>query len=421
MSGDALWWRLAWRNLGRNRGRTTVTASGLAFGYLAAVVMVGLVDGMGAELIENGTGLLMGQVQIHAPDYLPERSMYRTMGGSDGTDVAALLSLVEAHPDVAAAAPRLYGGGLVSGGVRTEAGLFLGLDPERESRVSTLLSRLERGRVPVAGAHELLVGREMARQLELEVGDEVVLVAPAADGSMGNDLYTLVGIFATGTPGVDASYAVVPLADLQALMALDPGRIHEVAVAVTRSWDTPAIASSLADYLRGRPAPPLDVQSWLQLRPELAEAVGLMDSMNLLIVGIIFAMAVFGVANTMIIGTFERKKEFAVVRALGTTGMGVGRTVVYEGIILGALALAAGVAITAPVMLWWHNSPPDLTALFSGFTWNGALWRPILRVEYSADAPVYSAVALFLTSAVAAAYPAWQATRVPPADVLGDR
>ena len=59
MSGDALWWRLAWRNLGRNRGRTAVTASALAFGYLSAVVMVGLVDGMGAELIENGTGLLV--------------------------------------------------------------------------------------------------------------------------------------------------------------------------------------------------------------------------------------------------------------------------------------------------------------------------------------------------------------------------
>lgn len=347
--------------------------------------------------------------------------MYRTVGGQDGTDVAALLSLIEAHPDVAAAAPRLYGGGLVSSGIRTEAGLLLGLDPEREGRVSTLLSRLDRGRVPVPGARELLVGREMARQLELEVGDEVVLVAPAADGSMGNDLFTLVGIFVTGTPGVDASYAVLPLPDLQALMALDPGRIHEVAVAVTRSWDTPTIASSLADHLRGQPSPPLEVQSWLQLRPELAEAVGLMDSMNLLIVGIIFAMAVFGVANTMIIGTFERKKEFAVVRALGTTGMGVGRTVIYEGIILGALALAAGVAITAPVLVWWHNAPPDLTALLSGFTWNGALWRPILRVEYSADAPVYSAVALFLTSSVAAAYPAWRATRVPPADVLGDR
>jgi ABC-type lipoprotein release transport system permease subunit len=421
MAADALWWRIAWRNLGRNRGRTLVTASALAFGYLSAVVMVGLVDGMGAELIENGTGLLMGQVQVHAPDYLPERSMYRTLGGAEGIDVAALLEALDGHPDVTAAAPRLYGGGLVSGGTRTEAGVFMGVDPERERHVTTLLSRLERGRLPVAGAKELLVGREMARQLELEVGDEVVLVAPASDGSMGNDLFTLVGVFSTGTPGIDAAWTVLPLQDLQSLMALDPNRVHEVAIAVARSWETPQIAAALSGFAASRGGPPLEVRSWLQLRADLAESVALMDSLNFIIVAIIFAMAVFGVANTMIIGTFERKKEFAVIRAIGTTAMGIGRTVVYEGIMLGAIALVAGVAVTVPVMVWWHNAPPDFTSIFPGFTWNGALWRPILRVEYSADAPLFSGFALFVTSAVAAAYPAWRATRVPPADVLGDR
>ena len=64
MASDAVWWRVAWRNLLRNRARTLITASGLAFGYLAAVVLVGLTDGMMAELIENGTRLMMGQVQV---------------------------------------------------------------------------------------------------------------------------------------------------------------------------------------------------------------------------------------------------------------------------------------------------------------------------------------------------------------------
>jgi ABC-type lipoprotein release transport system permease subunit len=146
-----------------------------------------------------------------------------------------------------------------------------------------------------------------------------------------------------------------------------------------------------------------------------------MDAMNFLIVIIIFGMAVFGVANTMIIGTFERKKEFAVIRALGTTSMGVGRTVVYEGIMLGALALVAGAVLTAPVMWWWHNWPPDLSFMVGSFSWSGSQWRPILRVEYSVETPLISAVALFLTSVFAAVYPAWKATRVPPADALADR
>jgi putative ABC transport system permease protein len=146
-----------------------------------------------------------------------------------------------------------------------------------------------------------------------------------------------------------------------------------------------------------------------------------MDSMNFVIVIIIFAMAVFGVANTMLIGTFERRREFAVIRALGTTRRGVSRTVVYEGIILGGISLAIGALITWPVMVWWHNTPPDLTTWFEGFEWSGAQWRPILRVEYSADGPLFTALALLFTTIFAAVYPAWKATRVPPADALADR
>ncbi len=419
-SVDVLTWRVAWRNLWRNRTRTWITASGLAFGYLAAVLMVGLMDGMMAEMIENGTRLMVGQVQIHAADYLPERNMHRTIGGYDGVDLPSFLSRVESQPDVQAVAPRVYGGGLLSAGEETLAGLLLGVDPEREPVVSTLLSRLSEGRLPESGANELLVGVEMARQLGLEQGDEVVVVAPAIDGSMGNDLFTLVGVFETGTPGIDANYAVMPFSDLQFLMAMEPGRIHEIAMTVTRARDTPAIAGVLSESLEGGD-PDVAVKPWTELRPELYEAVTLMDSLNFVIILIIFGMAIFGVANTMLIGAFERRREFAVVRALGTPASGVGRTVLYEGVILGTVSLVVGALITWPIIVWWHNSPIDLSPFFDGFDWSGAQWRPILRVEYSAEAALLSAVALFFTAVFAALYPAWKTTRVPPADALADR
>ena len=419
MSYDAVWWRIAWRNLGRNRGRTLITASGLAFGYLAAVLMVGLMDGMVAELIANGTRLLTGQIQVHASDYLPERNMHRTIGGYAGTDLELMLAQIEGHPDISRASPRLYGGGLISSGDQTLAGLLLGVDPERELGVTTLLANLSAGRVPTAGSYEVLLGSEMARQLEVGIGDEIVVVAPAVDGSMGNDLYTLVGTFTSGTPAIDAAYAVLPISDLQFLMAMDPTRIHEIAMSVTRPWDATPIGASVAASLGASPG--VRVQSWKQLRPDLAESLALMDSANFIIVIIIFGMAVFGVANTMLIGTFERVREFAVVRALGTTPFSVSRTVIYEGIMLGAISLVAGAAITVPVMMWFHNSPPDLSRFVGGFEWSGAMWRPILRVEYSVATPVISAVALFTTAVVAAIYPAWKVTRIPSADALTDR
>ena len=186
------------------------------------------------------------------------------------------------------------------------------------------MSELTQGRIPRAGAHEVLAGAEMARQLDLSLGDEVVVVAPAADGSMGNDLFTLVGVFETGSLGIDANYAILPISDLQLLMAMGPDRVHEIVVTVARPWDTAAIAESLASEIGGG-GPRVSVKPWTELRPELFEYVSLMDAANFLIVLVIFAMAVFGVANTMLLATFERRREFAVVRALGTTPGGVGR------------------------------------------------------------------------------------------------
>ena len=89
----------------------------------------------------------------------------------------------------------------------------------------------------------------MARQLEVGVGDDVVVVAPGADGSMGNDLYQVVGVFQTGLVMLDASYAVLPIADLQTLVVLDPGRIHEVAVSTADPWIAPETATRLSDAL----------------------------------------------------------------------------------------------------------------------------------------------------------------------------
>ncbi|HIF56149.1 MAG: ABC transporter permease [bacterium] len=419
MAHERLWWRVAWRNLWRNRLRTLITASGLAFGYLGAVLVVGVSDGMLVELIENGTRLMLGEVQVHSEDYLPERNMHHTIGGYGGTDLEIFISRVTSQEDVSGAAPRVYGGGLLSYGEETQAALLMGVDPDREPRVTTLLSRLVSGRTLVAGANEILVGDEMAEQLGAVLGDEIVVVAPSSDGSLGNDLFTLVGILDTGIPAIDQNYALLALPDLQFLMAMGPTRIHEVVITVGNAKDSPRIAGVLGEFLSDSELP-VQVSSWTDLRPELAEMVSLMDASHFIIVIVIFGMAAFGVANTMLIGTFERRREFAVIRALGTAPIGIGRTVIYEGIILGMISLIAGALITWPILVWWHNSPIDLTTVISGFSVAGAQWRPVLRVEYSVQAPIVAALGLFLTSILAAMYPAWKATRVPPADALAD-
>ncbi|MDA1094896.1 MAG: ABC transporter permease [Acidobacteria bacterium] len=411
------WSRIGWRNLGRNPKRTVFTALGLAVGFFAVVFIVGWSQGVMVELVESATSLVNGQIEIHDAEYRPDRSMYDTIGGREGTDIDALFRVIDADPAVTAAAPRVYAGGLVSSLSATSAGMFMGIDPVRELTLSRFLDPLVTGRMPEPGRNELLVGEEMARQLSVELGDEVVVVASGADGSMANDLFTLVGVFRTGLVELDATFAVMPLGDLQALVVLAPERIHEIAVATTDPW----IADATAERL-GAALPPteraVEVVGWTTLNPAMVEYVALGDSMYFIIIIVVFSIAIFGVANTMVMATYERRREFAVMLALGATPGSVRAVVLYEAMALGVLSLALGATITFPLMVWFHNAPPDMSWAIADVTLMGALLSPSLRVEYDPQFWLVAALALFATALLASLLPAWRAARIPPADTL---
>jgi ABC-type lipoprotein release transport system permease subunit len=414
---ESPWPRIGWRNLGRNRKRTVLTALGLAVGFFAVVFIVGWSQGLMVEMVESATSLVNGQIEIHDAEYRPDRSLYDTIGGRDGTDVDALLRAIDADASVVAAAPRVYAGGLISSGQATSAGMFMGIDPTRELTLSRFLDPLVEGRMPVPGRNELLVGAEMARQLSARLDDELVLVASGADGSMANDLFTLVGVFQTGLVELDATFAVMPLGDLQTLLVLPPGRVHEIAVATTDPWIAETAAARLDDGL-----PPTDrameVVPWTILNPAMVDYVALGESMYFIIIIIVFAIAIFGVANTMLMATYERRREFAVMLALGATPRSVRAVVLYEAVALGVLSLALGAVITFPLMVWFHTAPPDMSWAVGDVTLMGALLSPSLRVEYDVPFWILSATALFVTALLASLLPAWRAARVPPADTL---
>ena len=411
------WLRIGWRNLARNPKRTGITASGLAVGYFAVVFMAGWSGGIVDELIDNGTSLVSGQIEVHDAGYRPERNLHDTIGGRDGVDVGLLLQRIESDPAVTAAAPRAYAGALIGSGDSTAAGVLMGVVPDRETAVSRFLDRLAEGRLPRAGSRELVVGEEMARQLGAAVGDEIVLVAPGADGSIANDLYTLAGVFRTGLVAFDTAFVVMPLADLQLLVVLDRARIHEIAAATVNPKAAEAAALRLAESV-GDIDPAIAVAPWSELKPLIVDYVGLVEGAYWIILVIVFTVAVFGVANTMLMATFERRREFAVIVALGATPRSIVGAVLSESVAIGVLSLAAGAALALPLMAWWHNAPPSLEWLYGNTSMGGVLLTPSLRVAYDPEAWIWASVALLLTALVAALYPAVRAARTPPADTL---
>ena len=146
--------------------------------------------------------------------------------------------------------------------------------PGQEERISALHTRLSQGTYLTAQLPKgIVVGEKLANSLDATVGAEIVLVTQAVDGSMGNDLYTVVGIFRTGLEALDRGLVLMSLASLQELLSLEPSRVHEVGVLLSDAGEATAVAATL--QARCSTILPVQVQAWPELSPELAEYVRL--------------------------------------------------------------------------------------------------------------------------------------------------
>ena len=176
----------------------------IGLGYAMLLFVACLMAGLRQQMIESGTGLLLSDIEVHAPDYYPDRPVHQTLGGRNGTDVSALVAAIAADPRVQAASPRVYAYGLVSATHQSAGAQLLGVVPDLEQKITVLQTRMVKGsyltgRMPKG----VVMGDKLATTIGVDVGSEIVLLTTAADGSMGNDLYTVAGMFHTGLDAMD--------------------------------------------------------------------------------------------------------------------------------------------------------------------------------------------------------------------------
>jgi ABC-type lipoprotein release transport system permease subunit len=400
--------RIGWSNLWRNPRRTAITAAGLALGIIALAACISLMVGMNRDLIEQGTSLLLGHVEIHARGYRPDRSIFDTIPG-DGPQMAAQL---RRQPGVLGAAPRVIGYGLISVGEHSAGADLLGLVPALDAQVSTLNRHVVAGMYLRGTPGEVVIGERLARTLAVGPGDQVVLLTQAADGSLGNDLYRVVGLFKTGLDLVDGGLVVMNLDDLQKLLALAPARVHEIAIRGADPAAAPALAQQLARVI-GQPG--VEVAAWPVLAPEIAGYVAMSNGWLWILYLIVLVLAAIAVLNTMLMAVFERLREFGVLTAIGMRPLQIVGIVLGEVASLAVVSVAAAVAVGTPAIRWLVNSGIDLSRFSGGFTLSGVAFSPVLRGAWATDKFALSAALLIGCALLAGLYPAVRAARVNPA------
>jgi putative ABC transport system permease protein len=408
---------LAWRNLWRNPRRTIIAMAAIGFGYAMLLFVACLMAGLRQQMIETGTSLVLSDIQVHAPSYYPNRSIYQTLGGRQGTNVDALLAAIAADPRVYAASPRVYGYGLVSAPLQSAGAAILGVVPSQEQKVTVLQTRMVKGSYLTEGMPKgIVMGNKFATTIGVGVGSEIILLTQAADGSMGNDLYTVAGLFHTGIDAIDRGLVLMSLASLQELLRLPPVRIHEVGIKLHAITEATATAAALGGQLSK--TLPVRVRAWPELAPELADYVQFNRGVTFILFFIFFLLAVIGIVNTMLMAVIERTRELGMLMAVGMRPVQVVGLILAEAAGLATASLVLGAAVGAP-LLWYlqvyglnlggAGDDVSLAGVVVGQHWYG-------QQDFSAYSQ--AALGLAITALVSALYPALRAARFRPTEAL---
>ncbi len=409
--------RLAWRNLWFNPRRTLIAMAAIGLGYAMLLFVACLMAGLRAQMIESGTGLLLSDIEVHAPGYYPDRPVQLTLGGRNGTDVGALMAAIAADPRVRAASPRVYGYGLVSATHQSAGVQLLGVVPSLEQKITVLQTQMVKGTyLTGANSKDVVMGDKLATMIGVEVGSQIVLLTTAADGSIGNDLYTISGLFHTGLEAMDQGLVLMPLASLQDLLRLPPARIDEVGIKLRDIADATATAAALEAHLSK--IIPVRVRPWQELAPELADYVQFNRRVTFFLFFIFFLSAAMGIVNTMLMAIIERTRELGMLMAVGMGPVQVIGLIVSEAASLAGASLVLGAALGAPLLWYLQNHGLKMSEHGDAVSLAGIVVGPLWYGRQDFPAYIEAALGLAVTALAAAFYPALRAARFQPADAL---
>jgi putative ABC transport system permease protein len=394
---------LAWRNIWRNRRRTTISLLALAMGVMAIVALHSFRISANDEIIRAATRGMVGDLQVHGAGYQDTPEMATVVTAPAAVEAAVATALPAARCE-----KRVIGAGLASAREVATAVLVMGIEPMNPGTRGALT--IASGRGLGAPAREAVIGTGLASELGVALGGELVLVGQAADGSVANERFTVVGTADTGSTEANASAVFLELTDAQSLFVLGEA-VHQVIVRLPPGGD-PVAASG---RLRTAVDPALEVLPWTQILPELKSSID-SKARNMRIVDVIvFLIVALGVLNTMTMATFERTRELGVLGALGTRRRRILGMILLETVLLGLIGFAVGVALAWVALLAIGQAS---TGAFGAGGILGVRMPEAIRVTVRAAPVVSAAVVAALTMLAGGLLPAIRAARLRPVDAM---
>jgi len=398
--------RISWRSLWRNSTRTNVTITAVALCIAILIIFQSLIIGLIEKAVYNTTNLVVGEVQIHATGYLDDRSIHKSLKNIEKIRAVAKennIGMVE----------RSYGFGLISSGTKSAGTQFWGVDPVSELKYFDFANHIDEGNfLTKKSLKKVVLGQKLARSLAAEVGTELVVFVQGADGSLGNELYYVTGILGNVADNIDRSATIILKSDFDILFSTN-NLIHEIALNSKGKMEAEKIQKLISARVTD-----IDVETWKELMPTIAVMTEKMSVFMLTMFSLIFTIAAsLGVMNTLVMSTYDRMKEFGIIRAIGATPWLIIRQVSLEAIFLTFLASIIGTVIGLSIAIYLQVYGIDISGK-GNLAIGGIVFDPIWRASVSIKSVFLPIVLMMITSIVASIYPASIAARIKPVEAI---
>jgi lipoprotein-releasing system permease protein len=380
---------------------------GIALGVTALITVLSVMNGFEKELRDRILGMA-------------SHATVTTYAGRLA-DWPSLSQELEEEPSIIAMAPYVRGESMLSQGKRVSGALIRGVMPGMEGGVSDVVSHIKGGDLTLLeeGEYNIILGNELAIVLGVGVGDSVTVVTPQVTIGPTGILprlrrFTVVGIFEVGMFEYDRGVALVHIKDAARLFSLDDN-VTGLRLKLDDIYKAPRLARELSARLPGG----YRVEDWTRQHANFFRAVKTEKRVMFIILTLIVAVAAFNIVSTLIMVVTDKRSDIAILRTLGASPGSIMKIFIIQGVVIGVLGTALGVAGGLGLALNVETIVPAIENFFNvDFLAADVYYISEVPSElHWKDVWVMASVSMGL-SLLATLYPAWRAARTHPAEAL---
>ena len=397
------YFKLAYRNLGRHRRRSILSGLALAMGTALLMFIAAFFQGEMRSSMETTLRLNSGHLQVRAANYDPDKLSVAWEYLIENPE--QLATKIEALDQVDVATPRLFASGIVTVQNDSVGVQIMGVDPA--STANEPYHVLEGQFVTADDRDGILIGYPLAKNLGLNVGDQLNLLVNTSDGTVDEQLFTVRGIFSTGSTGYDKGLVLLPLAKAQAFSGADDHASMIFVLLKDREQ---------AEYVaKAIPSQNYQVKTWRELNSLLVLVNDFSNAYLTVINLIVLGITVTVIVNTLLMSVFERMREIGILSAIGMKGRQIVALFLAE-----ASLLAVG-GITVGALAGWALSAyfGKVGIFFGDLGISGEmLLEDRIYTYLTLESAINLIITAFVITLIASLYPARMASRMEPVEAL---